>query len=152
MLYLHGCSRWTRLALLGLILCVAGLAGCGGMKKKAVVFGNITYKGEALGNGKVVFIGKDGKGGSSTIGPDGRYRMADVPVGPVKITVETVPPSSSKVNLPDAPAMPSMTGGPSNPDSSGKYVPIPAQYRSPDQTPLTYEVKPGEQQKDITLE
>lgn len=152
MLYLPGC-RWTRLALLAMILCTAGLAGCGGMKKKAVVSGKITYKGEALGNGTVVFIGKDGKGGSSPISAEGNYRVNDLPTGSMKITVETTPTESSgAINMPGvADKMPKMTVE-SNSGGPGKYVQIPEQYKKPDQTPLTYDVKSGDQKHDIPLE
>ena len=157
------CGPWRRFVLLGLILCLPGLAGCGG-PKKGTVSGTITYKSEPLGNGVVVFIGegnKDGSpaiGGSSPIGPDGTYKISNIPVGPMKITVETHPPppgfkyTTTKTphmekNMMEAPK-------PLQPinNTPSRYVKIPNHYKFADHSGLSYEVTPGVQQHDISLE
>jgi len=153
MFSLRAGSRCVRLVVLGVILCVPGLVGCGG-SKKASVSGKITYKGEPLGNGTVVFIGEKSAGGSSPIGADGSYKMRDVPVGPMKITVETVPsrPAPKTPNMPKAPNMPEMPPMPGQENAApGKYVKIPDRFKDPAKSGLTYDVTPGDQKHDITL-
>ena len=151
MFSLRFCNRWVCFVILGSILCLSGLTGCGGSKKGATVSGTITYKGQTLGNGTVVFIAADNKGGSSPIAADGTYSISNLPVGPVKITVETKP-------LPPAPKMPNMANMPkiempgNEGASAGKYVKIPDRFKDPAQSGLTYEVKSGVQKHDIPLE
>jgi len=128
-------------------------AGCGPSKATGTVAGKISYKGETLGGGRIDFMTPDGNwANSSGIGEDGTYRIVDVPVGTVKITIETKsvqalsgkgPPG--KFTPPkDTPAPPQFSKG-------GKYVKIPEIYADRDKTPLTYEVTKGTQTHDIEL-
>lgn len=141
-------SRWIRLVVLGAVLCASASMGCGG--KKPTVSGTVSYKGEKLGNGNVTFIGADNKAAVSPINADGTYRVNDAPVGAVKITVETAPiPEQSSSPMMKGVDMPDMKGKSSN---VGKYVKIPARYKDPAQSGLTYQVKSGAQKHDIKLD
>ena len=79
---------------------------------------------------------------------DGKYTLNNVPTGAAVITVETRPfqppvptgPHPSD-KVPERPAK-----------ASGKYVPINRKYANPDTSGLTYDVKEGEQIKDIDLQ
>lgn len=145
----NGYERWASLGLLALVFFLPGLVGCGG-KKNGIVLGKVTYKGQPLGNGTVVFIGADNQGGSSPIAPDGTYKVVNAPSGSVTITVESNPPPP-RANTVNMPKMPEMPGMPKQPEA-GKYVRIPDKYRNPKQSGLTYTVQSGKQTHDIVLE
>jgi hypothetical protein len=150
------------LGALGLVTLVLPLvlAGCG--SSKATVTGKISYKGEPLGNGRIMFINQKDptKAGAGSIQPDGTYTVPDAPVGPATITVETIPTAAAAgggsvgaksgelakppagMNMP----MPGAGGG-----GGGKYVKIPDKYKTKEQSGQTYDVKAGKQEHDIDL-
>lgn len=145
------------LAGLALLVCVVA-TGCGG---NGSVSGKVSYNGQALGGGTVIFY-SEGKGSAeSQIGPDGSYSIDKIAAGPVKVAVET---ASAKPVAPDPrrPAMPTPPPDqtPKGADTSlynassapkGKYVAIPETYGNPATSGLTYDVKAGSQQKDFDL-
>src|SRR5262249_26957060 len=107
----------VRLVCVVLFLPALALAGCG--PRVGTVSGKVTYKDGPLPSGPLTFIG--GKGDKpqwSALAADGSYQVNNVPVGNVKVTVETTPPMS----LPGVGAggmkPPSVPGVPPPPDSS----------------------------------
>lgn len=140
-------NRWIGLVVLGAVVGLSASMGCGGAKK-ATVKGTVTYKGEKLGNGNVVFLGADNKGASSPIDANGSYHLSNVPLGPVKITVETIAPIAATAPAMPGMEMPKIEGGP----AAGKYVRIPDQYKDATRSGLTYEVKSGNHEHNINLE
>jgi hypothetical protein len=152
-------GRRIRFAVLGvsLVLCLA-TTGCGG---NGSVSGKVSYKGEPLGGGSVLFVSTEGRGSASTeIGPDGQYSIDKIAAGPVKISVETK--SAKPVKGPPRGAMPTPPAGamPKDIDPSkynqpsqpkGKYVAIPENYADPEKSGLTYTVTGGSQPHDIDL-
>jgi len=119
------------------------VAGCGG-RKTAQVSGKVTYGKEVLNSGTVAFLADDGALDNGMIKEDGTYALSKAPVGPVKITVQTFPPSPMVVR-PDA-AAGSVKGSPP------KYTKIPQSYGDPNKSGLTYTVEPGAQTHDIPLQ
>lgn len=145
------CSRF-----LGVLCLLVPLALAGCTSKRGTVSGVVTYKGQPLGNGTVSFVSADGKGTTGAIQPDGHYQVNDAPLGPVTISVVTVPPP------PDASAPkgwgglgkvtdPNLVGGGAA-GSAGKYVKIPDKYKDAKSSGLTYDVKGGKQKFDIELQ
>jgi hypothetical protein len=154
------------------LLCLGSMvalasAGCGG-GAAATVSGKVLYKGAPLKGGNVTFVSTEGKTSiSAAIKEDGSYQLANVPVGAVKICVETeslrsqvtrsmskgpgtsgVPPSYKA-----PPGASEQTGykPPEPQDTSSRYVQIPPQYAKADTTDLTYTVKSGSQSHDVEL-
>jgi hypothetical protein len=81
-------GRFGRIAAGGLFLCgILVAAGCGGQKGE--VSGKVSYQGQPVRGGMVSFIPEAGGLKTSAIEEDGSYTVRDVPLGPVKITVET---------------------------------------------------------------
>jgi hypothetical protein len=119
------------------------VAGCG--QRMGEVTGTVTYNGKALPSGQVTFFGADKQvvGGSSII--EGKYKVLKVPPGTVKITVRTPPPPppASQTAKQDAP--------PPEKRPPLESIAIPPKYGNPDQSGLTYEVKPGSQEHPIDL-
>ncbi len=124
-----------------LALTVWIVAGCGGGKSE--VTGTVSYRGKPLQSGIVSFFDKeDHIVGTSSI-EEGKYTIQQVPPGAVKITVTTVP-----VFRPTADG--------AKPSGDNKAAPVedidlPPKYGQPDQSGLTYEVKPGKQEHAIDL-
>jgi hypothetical protein len=142
------------------LLLLLGVAGCGGT---GTVTGKISYKGQALGGGVVVFT-VPGKGSvSSEIGEDGSYTIHKCPTGTAKVTVETKSAQGTAITDPRAPRSAGMKppagAVPEGADASfyqgnqkkGKYVPIPDKYNDPAQAGLTYPVHSGSQEINIDL-
>lgn len=127
------------LALTVALLMLSGV-GCGG---KATVTGQVTYRGNPLPSGSVNFFDANKNiVGTATIA-NGSYSMANVPPGPVKISVTTplVRPADRRHPPPK-----DMPGGQLAPS-----VPIPITYGNPEQSGLAYEVQPGTQEHKIEL-
>jgi hypothetical protein len=139
---------------LGLLL-VVGATGCG--TSVGSVSGKVTFKGEPVGGGIVTFHlpGKPAK--TAPIGPDGSYSIDDVPIGELKIAVDTStakpaePPPEGTVpqNMPPEARKSAVYGG-KRPEG-GKYVEIPANYSDTNTSGLTYTVKTGSQTHKIEL-
>jgi hypothetical protein len=124
------------------VLCTAiALSGCGG-SSGGTVSGTITYNGTPLNAGTITFFGKDDKSASGSIDADGKYTVANVPVGPVKIAIRTPPP------IPDTKAkdVPHVEGA-----SAVKPIQIPPMYADQKSSDLTFTVNPGSQEFPIAL-
>jgi len=139
-----------------LLACLAA-TGCG---SHGSVSGKVSYKGDTLGGGTVVFISEGQASEPSPIGPDGTYHINKIPTGLVKVTVETksAKPAAAdprRPNMPTAPPQDKAPPGATEPyvgsGAKGHYVWIPDDYGDPAKSGLTYDVKPGSQTKDFDL-
>ncbi|MCI0465344.1 MAG: carboxypeptidase-like regulatory domain-containing protein [Gemmataceae bacterium] len=145
----------------GLLSLALLLAGCG--KGNGTLSGKVTYKGAILKGGTVTFITSDTKGiARANIEPDGTYNAANVPLGEVKVAVETnsvkpikLPPQAKggmfpkDVEVPaDAKEKSKSLAPVSDPE---RYVAIPKQYADPEKSGLKLTVTGGPQQHDIPL-
>jgi Rieske Fe-S protein len=109
-----------------------------------MVEGHVTYKGKPLEGGTIQFHPEKGKPIIVKLQAEGTYKAKDVPLGEVRVTVETesVNPANAK-------------GGDKKdtaPAKDTKYQPIPAKFAKPDTSGLTAEVKKGKQTLDIDLQ
>jgi len=120
--------------------------GCAG--KTASVSGSVKFKGELLPSGTITFLGQAGekKVVAADI-KDGKYSIPNLTPGPYIVTFFTTapskggsPPGGKAIVDPNAAANP-----------TGKYVPIPARYATPDKSGVTYDVQAGAQTKDFDL-
>lgn len=145
-------SRWAA----GLALvAVLAVSGCG--SSTGTVTGTVKRKdGTVLKGGNVALITSKGQSFSSPIGENGTYTVEKVPVGDVKITVETetLNPARSAARKYSAP--PSASGStytPPDPSAMAKrYVPIDLKCAEQGTTSLTYKVKGGNQTHEITVD
>lgn len=130
--------------LLPLLACTCG---CGSSK----ISGKVTYKGQPLNGGIVVFTSANGWSGNAAIAEDGTYNISKVPKGSAKVTVTGLgegrkPPRSKK-----AQRRPQVEGAPQV-DQGRTSVTIPPQYQDLDKTPLKLEVTGGSQTYNIPLD
>ena len=120
------------------------------------VTGTVTYEGKPIPWGRVTFLGQSGRRRpASGMIKNGVYVVKNCPLGPAKISVESLP--AKKIEMPRNPE--GITKGfkippPADvppPEVIGKYVPIPADYGNSDSSGLTFKVGWGSQKHDIAL-
>jgi hypothetical protein len=128
------------------LLVPLGVAGCGSTGQ---VTGKVTYQGQPLGSGIVAFHWADATR-TSAIDADGHYTIQKAPLGPARITVETMPPPGGGGKKGPQQSTVTVDGAPAPPP--GTYVAIPARYKSPEESGLTYTVVRGRQTHDIPLD
>jgi hypothetical protein len=146
----HSPSRIPLLVVLAAMTAL-GAGGCG--KKETTVSGKVLYKGQTLPSGSVVFVGAAGRSSlPAEIQPDGTYLARNVPAGPTKVAVETPPPPSLASGKLPAGLSPSDPEVKAAQEQARRYVPVPRQYSSPNTSGLTFDVKPGANTHDITLQ
>lgn len=155
-------SLRTAVRRMGAVVVVAAalsICGCGNIGK-STVSGRVEYFGKVLKGGNVTFV-KPGYGtASGPIKDDGTYTVAGVPLGTVKVCVETkslAPKSSGKAFNYTPPKGAQLPGG-YDPNAGGnseetakRYVKIPDKYGDPEQTDLTLEVTGPTMTYDILL-
>jgi hypothetical protein len=141
------------LCLLTLALAVA-LVGCGAPRSN--VSGTVSYKGKALTAGTIILLAPDNKTHPADIGPDGKYQVAGVARGKVKVAVivegPRLPPRPDPVKSKDP------VGGKEAKADDAKGMarlkeavsslpgsPIPAHYSDAARSGLEFELKDPEQ-------
>jgi hypothetical protein len=155
------CAGAALLACLAVWGCKGGPAG---QTEPTGLTGKVTYNGNPVTGGVLKFyfpnMANNQPVSRTPIKEDGSYSTKGIPVGKLKVVVDTAvvkaveeqrgrmaaqpPPKPIK----DAPAPPS---GGMMPRSMGIYVEIPAKYTSPKRTPLSVEIHEGDQTKDFNL-
>jgi len=124
----------------GVLLAVVGLAaGCGGGDGAQPVRGKVTYQGQPLQQGTVMFNPTDSTSPPvlGRIADDGTYEVSAAP-GEYKVIVTSMTEDSSGLD----------------PDDPGYKAPeslIPEQYSNPLKTPLQATVTEGENTVDLDL-
>jgi hypothetical protein len=131
---------WLAAACLGL----AG--GCGGGSGE--LSGKVMYQGKPVRMGWVFGAGNDGVVRSARIQDDGSYSLGEVPPGPVKLSVTSPDPSSSRPQAKKK--MPKGSGPPADVDV-GKWFAIPDQYGDFTRSELSVTVRRGSNHFDIEL-
>jgi hypothetical protein len=138
--------------LLGLGL--LAVAACGGVKEEALpnsgnsLTGRVTYKGQPLQFAAIVITGAGGTGGGA-LNQDGTYRADNLPLGEVKIGVDT---DAARGDFQSVVMAASYKG----PDANGagkapKFVSVPAKFADPEASGLTTTIKPGANTFDIDI-
>ena len=138
--------RWA------LLLILAASLGAAGCSSTGTVKGKVSYHGAVVKGGTVTFFYGDGRGIPIGILEDGSYTLDRLPLGQVKVCVDTsaLDPKKHKrysyAPPPGAKAPPGFS-----PTSPEVYVAIPAKYADPAKTDLAYEVTAGTQTHDIEM-
>jgi len=137
------------------------LGGCGGPSRPplAPVQGKITYGGQPVPQGVVTFYPKEGRSATGRIQPDGTYCLTTFEpgdgavIGQHKVTIEAVrftnigsPPKSFEDEIRQAQEKTPPSSHPPEP-----HWLVPPRYAKRETTPLTFEVRPGQNIANFNL-
>jgi len=127
--------------------------GCGRPPTSAVVRGRVVLGAEPLPGGLIRFYSDAaaGRWSGATIESDGSYVVPDVPLGRCTVTVDT----SNLKNIPAPrrlPGVPLPPGVAAESASQSVYRAVAPRYAAVQSSPLTVEVKPGENAHDFQVE
>jgi hypothetical protein len=124
--------------------CLLATLGCNRGEPLGQVSGRVTYQGQPVTEGIVVFANPTlGVHRASKLGADGRYEVftngrPGLPLGSYQVSV--------------APPVDELVIGPINtPPKPREYANLPKKYRSPATSGLTLEVKSGENPFDVLM-
>jgi hypothetical protein len=134
-------ARWCWKAVL-LASLLAKIAGCG--RSTGTLMGKVSHQGKALSGGTLTLVSESGIKIQAAIKPDGSYRAANVPVGPLKIAVDPRGSALPPVLVPRVPEH--LRAADDGPGPS-----IPRSYRDAEKSGLSCQVSGGEQTHDIDL-
>jgi hypothetical protein len=132
-----------------LLLAVAATASTQGQDRphSGTISGKVFFRGRPLPGGTISFAPAKGKAVVVSLRGDGTYAAARLPVGELRVAIETESVAPKPPRAKDAkttPPPPPPPGGP-------RYVPIPRKYGDLNTSGLTLEVKAGEQIADFQL-
>ena len=135
-----GTTGMTRsLASAAACLALAGLIGCGGSASdKATISGKVTYNGKPVTGGTLTLYSSTGAPYPVSIKEDGTFNVSGAPIGQMGVGIDTGP---ARV------APPAGSTAPQGPP----HVDIPAKYKDPKTSGLTWDVKAGKNTKDFDL-
>lgn len=135
-------------------------AGCRSSPYQAKVSGHVTYKGQPVKGGNIVFHAADQTAYPGTLNEDGTYELTTLPPGEMTVTIITEHLNPNK----KAPAYGGGRGdaitkermkagfGPPNPDSQrAQYTKVPKKYADEKTTDLKATLEKGKQVKDFEL-
>ncbi len=147
---------------------VAGLAAAGCGKSTGSLTGTVTYKGNPVTGGLMLFVDAQGKSFPGSLNPAGNYNCPDLPPGDYIVTINTSlmkpvdPGQSTKEMIAKQGQDQSQTKLPESMtkdlakvkemgSKTGQYVAIPDKYANAKTSGLTVKVEAGSQTKDFTL-
>jgi hypothetical protein len=107
------------------------------------VSGTVTFEGQLVTSGEVVFVLENGERLRRKLSAQGTYEFNDLPVGLVKIAVQSYPPPFPDGKPPGK--------APPSPGAGKTFVPLPDHYADPDKSGLTLKVEKGEKNYPIVL-
>lgn len=126
-----------------------GLLGCGG-QQSGTVTGQVSFGGKPITFGVITFVAEKGEPKVSNASIwEGKYSFEKIPVGTVKVLIQSLP--ASKPGTPPKGTAPVVSSEPTK-EVKGPFVPIPAKYSREETSGLTYTVVSGNQTKDFNLE
>lgn len=129
-----------RLAAAGWVFVVLA-TGCD--RGTGTLSGQVTYKGQPVTSGMVTVVDADGVPHGASIQPDGKYRVTDVPAGPVRVAVTSPDPRIAAAEARGEGATP--------PPATAAWRPIPERYADAATSGLTFTVKRGDNVFPIEL-
>lgn len=132
----HTYNPIRRVAATLVLLGSLGMCGCG--MSLTEVTGSVSLDNEPLTSGRVTLFPEKfpGKNVGAQIQPDGTFFVPSVPNGPVRITVQPLPPN---------PRSKARAG------RSQDLPPVPMRYTDPDTSDLVADIRGSSQQLDLEL-
>lgn len=119
--------------------CLLACVGCGqNLPSTAPVSGRVTYQGKPVVKGNIMFRPEHGRAAGGVIGPDGRYTLTTfdpgdgATLGPHRVTIDAWQASGDQI-------------------TASIHWLVPEKYSRPATSPLTADVKEGENTIDFDL-
>jgi hypothetical protein len=117
------------------------------------VSGTVTFEGQPLPSGTVLFHAADGRVEHALIAEGGRYAITSTSLGPARITVRSHPTAPAGMPFSGTPpAAEAERTRPTPEQHDGKYLVIPLRYLDPETSGLTYTMRDGTQTHNIVLQ
>jgi hypothetical protein len=139
-------QRLARLALLGLVLLLAGCIGRGEVRYPetgATLEGTVSYGKDKVGAALV--IAQNGTGAATAfVDADGRFKLTNVPLGEVSIGVNTEAGKGKAMGEAMAQAKGKAKGGP-------RIVDVPSRFADPAQSGIKTTIKEGANTFDVVI-
>jgi hypothetical protein len=140
-----------------LLGCLPLIAACGVREDKlaetgATLSGTITYQGNPIEFAMITVKGTNGSPAYGKVGPDMKYRVENVPLGEVQVSVNTSAAQGdfqTKIRQQNQTALDPSA---STKISAPKFVDVPQKYFDPATSGLKTTVQKGENTYDITVE
>lgn len=150
-------ERKLRDVLMPAVCAVLLLVGCGRrLPETSVVSGRVTFQGQPIGTGRIVFYPEEGRPAMGVIESDGRYRLTTfqsgdgATLGKHRVTIE----AKRVTGEDDAPkkGVQGLLGGDEVVDTAAvaEWL-VPEKYSRLETSPLNAEVKPGTNRLDFEL-
>jgi hypothetical protein len=144
------CCCW----LLSLLALALPLSGCGPREYRlpetgATLEGKVTYAGKPVPAAMIIVAGESG-GATGNIGEDGRFLIPNVPVGAVKLAVNTDAAKGQMIGQNMAQAYQASKEGKKAP--APRFLDVPKKYHDPNASGLTTTIKEGVNTFDIVLQ
>ncbi len=118
------------------LVLLATLAGCSSEPATGQLAGKVLFDGKLVRSGSVKCVDARGAESSTSISPEGLYRLTRLAVGPARLSV------NSHTRVPEGMRPPTEAEKPAN---------LPTRYNSPDSSELKVEVRRGETPYDIVM-
>ena len=137
------------MASLGIAVCCLAISGCSAVKRlklsNATLEGTITYQGKPVPHALVIVTG-EGEAASATAnaGSDGKYKVEHVPLGSVKVAVNTDAGRGKMMSE----VMAAKKGEGAKPT----FIGVPKKYFDPKTSPITTTISDGPNTFDIKLD
>jgi hypothetical protein len=148
-------ARWLTAVCAGLLL--AGLTGCSGQSWGKIT-GKVTVNDKPVTSGRITFMHDDGRTALAEIKPDGSYSLEKIPVGKLKVGIESMNFAAYEAKMPKR----KEGGKMQDPNDPGAATPtaltksgatpwVPTRYNEPKSSGLTADVKDGDNKIDFPL-
>ena len=135
-------SRPAFLSIGGLLAVALVVAGCG--SRGGTLAGRVLVDGEPLANGMLMVQAANGSQLSSPVVAGG-YELREVPLGPARLAVRSLPPPPMIGPPPTSPASGAAAA------AGGSFRPLPDDYADPERSGLEATVTDGWQRIDLEL-
>ncbi|MDW8244853.1 MAG: carboxypeptidase-like regulatory domain-containing protein [Thermogemmata sp.] len=136
-------------ATLGLLFVV--VAGC--QQELATVQGHVHYQGQPVPGGSLILYCDDGQIVRGLIGPNGYYRIENVPYGTARVAIQAHHLQPQGLRIPQN--LPPVRDGPITPPpwltSDSRLMLVPARYSHPEESGLTVSINQKIVEADFRL-
>lgn len=136
------------------VVTLSWIAGCGPGESRlaesgATLTGTITYKDAPIEFAMVIVQGENNVATTGKVGDDGKYRVENVPVGPVKVAVNTQAAQGDFMSKSKQQNSAALDPNASKNISGPKFVDVPSKYFMVETSGLTTTINKGENTFDI---